>query len=74
MQHEDSSDLLDQDGAADYLGVQPSTLERWRFVGAGPKFVKVGRLVRYRRSALEAYLDERTRTSTHSAPSIPQAA
>lgn len=73
MQHEDSSELLDQGAAALYLGVQPSTLERWRFVGAGPKFCKVGRLVRYRRSALEDYLNERTRTSTHS-DQIPQAA
>ncbi len=73
MHHEVSTDLLDQTQAAQYLGVKPSTLERWRFVGAGPKFCKVGRLVRYRRAALEAYLNERTRTSTHADP-LPQAA
>ncbi len=70
---EQKLDLLTQDEAAEQLGVQPSTLERWRFVGAGPKFCKVGRLVRYRRSALDEYLDARTRSSTHT-DQIPQAA
>ena len=58
-------DLLTQDAAAQLLGVKPSTLERWRFIGSGPEFCKVGRLVRYRRSALDTYLRHRTHTSTH---------
>jgi excisionase family DNA binding protein len=50
--------------AADYLGVSVSSLDRWRCYGTGPRFVKVGRkVVRYRRSALDAFLQERTCTS-----------
>lgn len=56
--------LLTQQQAADVLGVKPSTLERWRFVGHPLSFVKVGRLVRYRRSAIEEYLTQRTHSST----------
>lgn len=59
-------DLLTQREAADLLGVKESTLERWRFIGAGPRFVKLnGRLVRYQRSALLDYCTSCTRSSTH---------
>jgi predicted site-specific integrase-resolvase len=30
------------------LGVSCRTLERWRWVGVGPKFIKVGGRVKYR--------------------------
>lgn len=35
--------------------ISPSTLERWRWLGAGPNFIKIGGLVRYRLDAVEAY-------------------
>ena len=39
----------------------PRTLERWRSTGEGPAYVKVGRRVAYRHSALETYLQKQTR-------------
>lgn len=53
--------ILGNTQAAEYLGVTPRTLEVWRctkryFI----PYVKVGRLVRYRQSALDAFLASRT--------------
>ena len=50
--------------AADYVGLSPATLETMRIRGGGPLFVKLGRRVVYRRKHLDAWLDERKRTST----------
>jgi hypothetical protein len=46
------ADLLDTVQAAELLGVSPGTLENWRAEGKGPKFRRVGRLIRYRRGDL----------------------
>lgn len=46
------ADLLDTHQAAEVLGVSPGTLENWRAEGKGPKFRRIGRLVRYRRGDL----------------------
>lgn len=35
---------------AAYWGISCKTLQRWRAVGDGPKYVKVGKSIRYRRS------------------------
>lgn len=44
--------------------VSESTLEKWRSTGRGPKFVKAGRAVFYRRADVEAWLTRRTRSHT----------
>jgi hypothetical protein len=49
-------------------GPSPRTLERWRKDGAGPAYIKVGHLVRYRESDVERWLDEQTRTHTRQEP------
>ena len=56
-----ASQLLTRDQAAEFLGVRPQTLAAWlcRRRYALP-VVRVGRLVRYRLSDLEAFLDART--------------
>lgn len=47
--------------AAEYIGVTEKTLSVWRCVGRySIPFIKVGRLVKYRKSALDAFLDRRT--------------
>ena len=46
--------LLTPAETAARLNVHTKTLERWRFEGRGPDFVKLGpRTVRYKRSAVE---------------------
>lgn len=57
--------LLDRKQAAAVLGIKPDTLAQWTWLGKGPKSVKVGGLVKYRTADLEAWLDERTRTSSN---------
>ncbi len=53
--------LLTPPEAAAYIGVTENTLSVWRCVGRyAIPFIKVGRLVRYRRSDLEAWLESRT--------------
>lgn len=55
---------LDTKGAAAQIGFAPNTLEKLRVYGGGPRYVKMGRSVRYRVSDLEAYLAERVVEST----------
>lgn len=53
--------LLTPPEAALYIGVTVRTLSVWRCVGRyNIPFIKVGRLVKYRKSALDAFLDSRT--------------
>ena len=56
--------LLTSDEAAGFLRVKRSTLEHWRVAGGGPVFVKVGHRVCYRPEALQAWVDQQTRTHT----------
>lgn len=56
-----SSDLLNNEQAAAYIGVTPRTLEVWRCTKRHQiAFIKVGRLVKYRKSALDTFLDQQT--------------
>lgn len=59
-------ELIDTAEAARILGVSPKTLEsqRVRPGGVSPPFVKLGRLVRYRQSDIQALIDAGRRTST----------
>lgn len=50
--------------AAEYLGMKSGTLEVWRVQGRGPRFLKLGRSVRYRAEDLDAFLNENARLST----------
>lgn len=48
--------------AAAYLGISENTLSVWRCVGRySIEYIKVGRLVKYRKSALDTFLSRRTR-------------
>ena len=44
--------------------LSPRTLERWRFTGEGPQFVKLGGRVVYRLEDVEGYEGEQTRQAT----------
>lgn len=41
---------------ARWLGVSLSTVRSWRLRRTGPRYVKFGRAVRYRRSDIDSYL------------------
>lgn len=49
--------LLTVDEVATYLGVPVGTLYRWRTHNGGPRGIRVGRYVRYRRADVDAWLD-----------------
>jgi len=52
-------ELLTETEAARVLKVSPRTLRRWRAVGEGPPWTRLGpRQVRYRRAALLRWLEE----------------
>lgn len=60
-----SDPLLTRAEAADYIGVKPTTLAAWALAGRYDlPVVKVGRLVRYRKSDLDRWLQRRTITHT----------
>ena len=59
---ERTRELLDEKQAAERLTVSPGTLAVWRSTGRyNLPFVKVGRMVRYRLSDLDAWVDARAR-------------
>lgn len=61
LKNQSTDPLLTPAEAAAYIGVTENTLSVWRCVGRyNIQFVKVGRLVKYRKSALDAFLDRRT--------------
>ena len=43
--------------AAEYLGLAQSTLNKWRCVGGGPKYLKMGKAVRYRMIDIQKWLE-----------------
>lgn len=56
-------ELLTERQATELLRLTGRTLATWRHRGQGPPWVKVGRFVRYRRTAIETWLDENTPAS-----------
>ena len=55
-----ADELVDEVGLANRLGVSRSTLQSWRYSGRGPRWIKLGRLIRYRLADVEAFLDVNT--------------
>ena len=55
---------LNQTDLARRWKVSPRTLERWRWVGKGPAYLKVGGRVLYRLEDIEAHEQARLRQST----------
>ncbi|MFI6854552.1 helix-turn-helix transcriptional regulator [Streptomyces sp. NPDC050416] len=50
--------------AAAHLGLELTTLRKWRLLGKGPVGFKVGRYVAYKVADLDAYLDGQYRAAT----------
>jgi predicted DNA-binding transcriptional regulator AlpA len=67
-------ELLDARQAAAVLHAQVQTLAKWRCQGGGPHFIRLSRrMIRYRRSDLDAFIAARTRTHTTADTSEPAA-
>ncbi|MCH8479760.1 MAG: helix-turn-helix domain-containing protein [Wenzhouxiangella sp.] len=56
--------FLNQVRLADRWQISPRTLERWRWSGEGPAFLKIGGRVVYRIADIEAYENGRRCDST----------
>lgn len=56
-----SADLAEQ------LDIPEATPAQWRWRGVGPRYIKVGRHVRYRQEDIDAWLVEQT-VATNVAP------
>jgi predicted DNA-binding transcriptional regulator AlpA len=56
--------LLTEKQAAAYLNMAVKTLQNWRWRGVGPRYVKIGDLVRYRKADLDEFVLSNLRTST----------
>jgi excisionase family DNA binding protein len=56
--------LLTVEETADLLRVSKSSLDKWRILGSGPRYTRVGRRIRYRSSDLAQFIDSRTQAST----------
>ena len=52
--------LLTPNEVANVLQVPAGTLPQWRYLRRGPRYVKVGRHVRYRPADVEHWIDEQT--------------
>jgi excisionase family DNA binding protein len=50
--------LWTEQQTADYLQVAVGTLRRWRAEGTGPPSLRAGRTVRYRKTDVDAWLQE----------------
>ncbi len=54
-----SADLLNNNQAAQYIGVTPGTLEVWRCAKRyNIAYLKIGRLVKYRKADLDNFLND----------------
>jgi predicted DNA-binding transcriptional regulator AlpA len=59
MDQKSSQDLLQENEVAQLLTVSVAALRRWRVERRGPKYIKLGALVRYRRSDVELWISTR---------------
>lgn len=55
---------MNQTELAARWNISPRTLERWRWSGAGPRFIKIGGRVVYRLEDIESFEEERSRSNT----------
>lgn len=52
-----NDNVLNGKAAAARIGTTEGTLNTWRYLGKGPKYVKIGRRVVYRPADLDAWLE-----------------
>jgi len=57
-------ELLTPEQVAEWFQTSPRTLANDRYLGRGPRFVKIGKAVRYARADCLAYLEANVHTRT----------
>ena len=57
--HKDHA-ALDVIEAAKLIGVTPSALRKWKYLGEGPAYYRAGHLVRYQRDAVLRWIEAKT--------------
>lgn len=57
-------DLLTAEQLSAELEMSVEAIAQWRYRGQGPKFIKEGRFIRYRRVDVEEWLESRLHTRT----------
>lgn len=57
--------LLTEKEAARLLNLHPDTLRLWRYVGKGPRFVRLNGRVRYELRAIEEHVSKNTFQGTY---------
>lgn len=62
----DPDQMVTEEVVAKLLCQSIRTIQKWRVTGFGPCFYKIGRSVRYKRSEIVDWMDERRRAHTSS--------
>ena len=57
-------EAMDTAGVAAYTGLTKARIDKLRITGEGPVFIKIGKLVRYRKVDVDRWLAEQSRSST----------
>jgi len=50
-------EILTPAEVAEWLGVTVQTLQGWRYARTGPAYTKLGRMIRYERNQVAAFID-----------------
>ncbi len=53
-----SEPLLSVPDISTKLGVPPATIYQWRYLGKGPRGIRVGRHLRFRQADLDKWIEE----------------
>lgn len=56
--------LLNETETAQILNIKPATLRRWRWLGTGPNFRKIGSNVRFHPDDIASYIEQAQRSNT----------
>lgn len=68
LQPDELERLLDIDEVAAYLRIPKNTLYKWRVKGEGPRAIRFGKHLRFRRRDVEAWLDAHYERSSGPGP------
>jgi excisionase family DNA binding protein len=52
-----TAEFFSTEGLARYLGVPTATVRQWRHKRTGPRGIRVGKYIRYRRADVEQWLN-----------------